>query len=59
MAHILFEHVNVDFPIYNAKNRSLKNKVMQEARLVLAQKVQLLDLWRMLVLKSKRENVLG
>ena len=31
MAHILFEHVNVDFPIYNAKNRSLKNKVMQAA----------------------------
>ncbi len=31
MAHIIFEHVNVDFPIYNAKNRSLKNKVMQAA----------------------------
>lgn len=31
MAHIIFEHVNVDFPIYNAKNRSLKNKVLQAA----------------------------
>ena len=31
MAHITFEHVNIDFPIYNAKNRSLKNKVMQAA----------------------------
>ena len=31
MAHIAFEHVNIDFPIYNAKNRSLKNKVMQAA----------------------------
>ena len=31
MAHIIFEHVNVDFPIYNAKNRSLKNTVMQAA----------------------------
>ena len=31
MAHIVFEHVNIDFPIYNAKNRSLKNKVMQAA----------------------------
>lgn len=31
MAHIIFEHVNVDFPIYNAKNRSLKNVVMQAA----------------------------
>ena len=31
MAHIIFEHVNIDFPIYNAKNRSLKNKVMQAA----------------------------
>lgn len=31
MAHIIFEHVNVDFPIYNARNRSLKNTVMQAA----------------------------
>lgn len=31
MAHIIFEHVNIDFPIYNAKNRSLKNTVMQAA----------------------------
>lgn len=31
MAHIIFEHVNVDFPIYNAKNRSLKNTVLQTA----------------------------
>lgn len=31
MAHILFKHVNIDFPIYNAKNRSLKNTVMQAA----------------------------
>lgn len=31
MAHIIFEHVNIDFPIYNARNRSLKNKVMQAA----------------------------
>lgn len=31
MAHIIFEHVNVDFPIYNAKNRSLKNTVLQAA----------------------------
>lgn len=31
MAQIIFEHVNVDFPIYNAKNRSLKNTVMQAA----------------------------
>lgn len=31
MAHIVFEHVNIDFPIYNSKNRSLKNKVMQAA----------------------------
>lgn len=31
MAHIIFEHVNIDFPIYNAKNRSLKNTVMQTA----------------------------
>ena len=31
MAHIIFKHVNIDFPIYNAKNRSLKNTVMQAA----------------------------
>ena len=31
MAHIIFDHVNIDFPIYNARNRSLKNKVMQAA----------------------------
>lgn len=31
MAHITFEHVNIDFPIYNSKNRSLKNTVMQAA----------------------------
>ena len=31
MAHIIFDHVNVDFPIYNATNRSLKNTVMQAA----------------------------
>ena len=31
MAHIIFEHVTIDFPIYNAKNRSLKNTVMQAA----------------------------
>ncbi len=31
MAHIIFEHVNIDFPIYNAKKRSLKNTVMQAA----------------------------
>lgn len=31
MAYIIFDHVNIDFPIYNAKNRSLKNKVMQAA----------------------------
>lgn len=31
MAHIIFDHVFVDFPIYNAKNRSLKNTVMQAA----------------------------
>lgn len=31
MAHIVFEHVTVDFPIYNAKNRSLKNRVIQTA----------------------------
>lgn len=31
MARIIFEHVNIDFPIYNARNRSLKNTVMQAA----------------------------
>lgn len=31
MAHIIFEHVNIDFPIYNARNRSFKNTVMQAA----------------------------
>lgn len=31
MAHIIFDHVNIDFPIYNARNRSLKNTVMQAA----------------------------
>lgn len=31
MAHIIFENVSIDFPIYNAKNRSLKNTVMQAA----------------------------
>lgn len=31
MAHIVFDHVTVDFPIYNASNRSLKNTVMQAA----------------------------
>lgn len=31
MAHIIFDHVCIDFPIYNAKNRSLKNTVMQAA----------------------------
>lgn len=31
MTHIVFEHVNIDFPIYNSKNRSLKNRVMQAA----------------------------
>lgn len=31
MAYIKFDHVCVDFPIYNAKNRSLKNTVMQAA----------------------------
>ena len=29
MARIIFEHVSVDFPIYNARNRSIKNTVMQ------------------------------
>lgn len=31
MAHIVLNHVTVDFPIYNASNRSLKNTVMQAA----------------------------
>lgn len=31
MASINFEHVYVDFPIYSAKSRSLKNRVMQAA----------------------------
>ncbi|HIT95454.1 MAG TPA: ABC transporter ATP-binding protein [Candidatus Aphodousia faecavium] len=31
MASISFEHVYVDFPIYSAKSRSLKNRVMQAA----------------------------
>ena len=31
MAHIVFDHVCVDFPIYNAKSRSLKNTIMQAA----------------------------
>ena len=31
MAYIKFDHVCVDFPVYNAKNRSLKNTVMQAA----------------------------
>ena len=31
MSHIIFDHVNIDFPIYNARNRSLKNTVMQAA----------------------------
>lgn len=31
MAYISFDHVSIDFPIYNAKNRSLKNAVMQAA----------------------------
>ena len=31
MAYIKFDHVCVDFPIFNAKNRSLKNTVMQAA----------------------------
>ena len=32
MAYISFDHVSIDFPIYNAKNRSLKNAVMQAIR---------------------------
>lgn len=31
MAYIKFQNVSVDFPIYNAKNRSFKNTVMQAA----------------------------
>lgn len=31
MAHINFKQVYIDFPIYNSKNRSLKNTVMQAA----------------------------
>ena len=31
MAHITFKNVNIDFPLYNSKNRSLKNTVMQAA----------------------------
>lgn len=31
MAHVIFKRVCVDFPIYNAKSRSLKNTVMQVA----------------------------
>lgn len=31
MASIIFNHVSIDFPIFNTKNRSLKNKVMQAA----------------------------
>lgn len=31
MAHVTFENVCVDFPIYNARSRSLKNAVMQAA----------------------------
>lgn len=31
MAHVIFRNVCVDFPIYNAGNRSLKNTVMQAA----------------------------
>ena len=31
MAHVIFDKVCVDFPIYNAQNRSLKNKVMHVA----------------------------
>ena len=31
MAHVTFKNVCVDFPIYNARNRSLKNTVMQAA----------------------------
>ena len=31
MAHVIFKNVCVDFPIYNARNRSLNNTVMQAA----------------------------
>lgn len=31
MANVIFENVCVDFPIYNARNRSIKNTVMQAA----------------------------
>ena len=31
MAHVIFDKVCVDFPIYNARNRSIKNTVMQAA----------------------------
>lgn len=31
MTHIVLDHVTIDFPIYNASNRSLKNTVMQAA----------------------------
>ena len=31
MASIILDHVTIDFPIYNASNRSLKNTVMQAA----------------------------
>ena len=31
MAHIIFKNVCVDFPIYSAQSRSLKNTVMQAA----------------------------
>ena len=31
MAEVIFKNVCVDFPIYNARNRSLKNTVMQAA----------------------------
>lgn len=31
MAHVIFKNVCVDFPIYNARNRSIKNTVMQAA----------------------------
>lgn len=31
MAHVIFKNVCVDFPIYNARNRSIKNTLMQAA----------------------------
>lgn len=31
MSQVVFSHVSVEFPIYNANNRSLKNTVMQAA----------------------------